>query len=302
MSLFILKSMQNKVSFYDHIAANKRNSIFLVLIVFGIIIFLGYLIGMIVGNVFAGVVIGMSLAFFLILIGISSGDDIILSSSGARLADKKEHAFLINTVEGLSIAAGIPIPKIYVIDDPTINAFAIGRSPQVASVAATTGALEKLNRSELEGVLAHELSHVKNYDVRFMMLTVVLIGVVTLLSDFFLRTFLFSGSNREEKGVHPALIIIGVVFAILAPIAGYMIKLAVSRKREFLADANGALLTRHPEGLASALKKIKEDTTKPKATANKAVSHLYFSNPFKDAAWFSTHPKVEERIQRLKNM
>ena len=291
--------MADKVSFYEHIGANKRNSILLVLIVLGIIIFLGYVFGLFFGNVFAGVVIAMSVAFFLILLGISNGDDIILSASRAKPADKRHHAHLINTVEGLSIAAGIPMPKVYVVDDPTINAFAIGRSPKSASVAATTGALEKLNRTELEGVIGHELSHVKNYDVRFMMLTVVLVGVVVLLSDFFLRAFLFGGRDRK---VHPVFIIIALALAIIAPIAGYLIKLAVSRKREFLADANGALLTRYPAGLASALKKIKNDNTKPSATANKAVAHLYFSNPFKNSNLFSTHPNVDERIRRLENM
>lgn len=292
--------MVEKVNFYDHISANKRNSVFLVLVVLSLIIFFGYLIGLFFGNVFAGVVIAMVVAFFLIMLGISSGDDIILSSSGAQPADKKNHAYLINTVEGLSIASGIPMPKVYVVEDKTINAFAIGRSPKAASIAVTTGALENLNRTELEGVIGHEMSHIKNYDVRFMMLTVVLVGVVVLLSDFFVRMFLFGG-GRDRK-VHPALIIFALVFAILAPIFGYLIRLAVSRKREFLADANGALLTRYPQGLANALKKIKNDNTKPTRTANKAVSHLYFSNPFKKSDLLSTHPNVDERIKRLENM
>lgn len=290
-----------KVNFYDHISANKRNSVFLVLVVLSAIIFFGYLIGLFFGNVFAGVVIAMAVAFFLILLGISSGDGIILSSSGAKPADKKHHAYLINTVEGLSIASGIPMPKVYVVEDNTINAFAIGRSPESSSIAVTTGALEKLNRTELEGVIGHEMSHIKNYDVRFMMLTVVLVGVVVLLSDFFVRMFLFGGGNGNRR-VHPALIIFALVFAILAPIFGYLIRLAVSRKREFLADANGALLTRYPQGLANALKKIKNDNTKPTRTANKAVSHLYFSNPFKKNDLWSTHPDVDERVRRLMNM
>lgn len=289
-----------KKSFYDHISANKRNSVFLVFIVLSTIVFFGYLFGLFFGNVFAGVIIAMSVAFFLILLGISNGDNIVLSASGAKPADKKHHAYLINTVEGLSIAAGIPIPKVYVIEDPTINAFATGKSPKSSSVAVTTGALEKLNRSELEGVLGHEISHVKNYDVRFMMLVVVLVGVLVLLSDFFLRAFLFGG-GRDRK-VHPAFIFIALALAILAPIGGYLIRLAASRRREFLADANGALLTRHPAGLASALKKIKNDSAKPTSTANKAVAHLYFSNPFKNANILSTHPNVDERIRRLDNM
>ncbi|MBI2148225.1 M48 family metalloprotease [Candidatus Woesearchaeota archaeon] len=291
-----------KVSFYDHIAANKRNSVFLVLIVIIIMIFFGYLIGLILGSVVAGVMIAVSIAIFLTLISVFSGDSVILSASNAQPADNKKHAYLINTVEGLSIAAGIPMPKVFVINDNTINAMAMGRNPKKASVAVTTGALEKLNRAELEGVIGHEMSHIKNYDVRFMMLTAVLVGIVVLLSDFFIRSFFFSGGNGERKGIHPVFLVFALVLAILAPIAGYMIKLAVSRKREFLADANGALLTRHPPGLASALKKIKEDSAKPTSTANKAVAHLYFSNPFKNTNLFSTHPDMNERIKRLENM
>jgi len=293
--------MKQKVSFYDHISANKRNSVLLVLVVLGVVVFFGYLIGLFFGNILAGVVIAIAVAWFLILISISSGDEIVLKASRAKPAEKKHHAHLINTVEGLSIASGIPMPKVYVIEDNTINAFAIGRSPKSASIAVTTGALEKLNRTELEGVIGHEMSHIKNYDVRFMMLTVVLVGVVVLLSDFFLRAFLWGGGNNNRK-THPALIIVALVFAILAPIAGYLIRLAVSRKREFLADANGALLTRYPDGLANALKKIKNDNSKPTATANKAVSHLYFSNPFKKSNLLSTHPNIDERIKRLENM
>lgn len=292
-----------KVNFYDHIAANKRNSIFLVIIVIIFIIFFGYLIGLVFGSPAFGLIIALSLGIFLTLISVFSGDDLILSISGAKPADKKEHAHLINTVEGLSIAAGIPMPKVFVINDQTINAMAIGRNPEKASIAVTTGALAKLNRTELEGVIGHEMSHIKNYDVRFMMITTVLVGIVVLLSDFFVRSLFFSGGNRDrDNQISGIFMIIGIVLAILAPIFGFLIQLAVSRKREFLADANGALLTRHPPGLASALEKIKKDTTKPSATANKAVSHLYFSNPFKNTNLFSTHPDINERIKRLENM
>lgn len=293
--------MASKISFYDHISANKRNSVLLVLIVIGVMIFFGYLIGLILGSVLAGVLIAVSVAIFLILIGVFSGDSLILSASKAEPADPKRYAYLINTVEGLSIAAGIPMPKVYVIEDNTINAMAIGRSPKNASIAVTTGALGKLNRTELEGVLGHEISHIKNYDVRFMILTTILVGIVILLSDFFIRAFFFSGGNNKRE-IHPVFLIFALVLAILAPIFGYLIKLAVSRKREFLADANGALLTRHPPGLASALKKIKDDNTKPTATANKAVAHLYFSNPFKKSDLLSTHPNIDERVRRLENM
>src|SRR3989344_3702836 len=293
--------MTQKVNFYDHISANKRNSVFLVLIVIGVIIFLGYVIGLFLGSVLAGVLIAVSVAVFLTLIGVFSGDDVILSAAKAQLADRKKYAYLINTVEGLSIASGIPMPKVYVINDGTINAFATGRSPKSASIAVTTGALEKLNRTELEGVLGHEMSHIKNYDVRFMILTTIMVGMVVLLSDFFMRSFFYGGGDRDNK-ISPVFLVFALVLAILAPFAGYLIKLAVSRRREFLADANGALLTRHPPGLASALKKISQYNVKPTKTANKAVAHLYFSNPFKNAALLSTHPNIDERIKRLENM
>lgn len=289
-----------RVSFYDNISANKRNSVLLVLVVIIGMIFFGYLIGLVLGSILAGVLIAVSISIFLILIGIFSGDNIILSASGAVLADKNKYAYLINTVEGLSIAAGVPTPKIYVIQDKTINAFATGRDLNNASIAVTTGALEKLNRTELEGVIGHEMSHIKNYDVRFMIFTTILIGIVILLSDFFVRSFFYS-DNRESK-VPTVFFVFAIVLAFLTPIAGTLIKLAVSRKREFLADANGALLTRHPPGLASALKKIKNDKTEPTATANKAVAHLYFSNPFKNTNLWSTHPDLDERIRRLDNM
>ncbi len=290
-----------KKSFYDHISANKRNSIFLILITLGILISLGYALGLIFGNIYMGVTIAVIVSLFMLMITFSVGDELILNASGAKLADTKHHAYLINTVEGLSIASGMPKPKVYVIEDETINAFAVGKKPEKAYVAVTTGALKKLNRTELEGVLGHEISHIKNYDVRFMMITVVMIGAIVLLSDFLLRSFIFGMGSRERK-VHPALIIVALALAILAPIAGYMIKLAVSRRREFLADANGALLTRHPKGLADALRKIKNDNAKPTRTANKAVAHLYFSNPFKNTAVLSTHPPLDERIKRLENM
>ncbi len=293
--------IMEKKSFYDHISANKRNSVFLILITLGILIFLGYFLGLILGNAYFGVTIAVIISLFMVMITFVAGDELILKASGAVQADRKHNAFLINTVEGLSIAAGIPKPKIYVIEDETINAFAIGKNPGKASVAATTGAIKKLSRTELEGVLGHEISHIKNYDVRFMMITVVMIGAIILLSDFLLRSFIFGAGGRDRK-VHPALIVVALALAVLAPVAGYLIKLAVSRRREFLADANGALLTRHPNGLADALRKIKNDSAKPTKTANKAVSHLYFSNPFKNTAILSTHPPLDERIKRLENM
>jgi heat shock protein HtpX len=232
--------------------------------------------------------------------------------SGAKEAQKPEHAYLINTVEGLSIAAGIPMPKVYVIEDTALNAFATGRDPKNSYVAVTSGLLKKLNRQELEGVLAHEISHIKNYDIRVMMLAAVMVGVTVLLSDFLLRSFLWGGKDRDRENNQATLvlILIGFVLAILSPLIGEMMKLAISRKREFLADASAALITRHPKGLADALRKIKEDPDPLVDHANKATAHLYISTPFrkegKKGSWlqslFSTHPDINERIKKLEEM
>jgi len=251
---------------------------------------------------FAGV-----LAIIMALGGYYWGDKVVLSMSHARPADEKEHLFLLNTVEGLSIAAGLPKPKVYVIEDEAINAFATGRNPKNSSIAVTTGALRKLNRVELEGVIAHEMSHVKNYDIRLATLAVVMVGFVAILGDLLFRGMLFGATGRrdEDRGNAGAVImIVGILFAILAPIAVKLLQLALSRKREYLADATGALLTRHPAGLASALEKIGHDTNQLK-TASEATATLYIANPFKNVSasrLLSTHPPLEDRIARLHKM
>jgi heat shock protein HtpX len=237
-------------------------------------------------------------------------DKIALAVSQAQELEKKDAPDLFRVVENLSIAAGIPQPKIYLIDDTAPNAFATGRDPQHASVAVTRGLLEKLNKTELEGVLAHELSHVTNYDIRLTSLVVVLVGIVALASDFFLRSMWWGGGRRRNSdgdgGMGGILLLVGIVLALLAPLAATLIQLAISRKREFLADASGALLTRYPEGLASALEKIAADP-EPLEVANKATAHMYFENPLKNYAGtinnlFSTHPPVQERIKALREM
>jgi heat shock protein HtpX len=219
-------------------------------------------------------------------------------------------------VEGLAIAAGIPKPRCYVIDDTAPNAFASGRNPENAVVVVTTGILQKLNRAELEGVIAHELSHIKNYDILVQTLAVVMVGVIVLMSDWILRTFLWGGRGRRrsssEKGggnLGAILIVVALVLAILSPIIAQLLRLAVSRKREFLADADGAMLTRYPTGLASALRKLSADR-EPLEAANKATAHMYIINPLKDqkhgggamAKLFSTHPPIEDRIAALEKM
>ncbi len=294
---------------YEQIASNKRKSFLLVFLFFIIIFALGYAIGLYWANPYAGMIIAGMFAIFYVPLAYFSGDSMILSMSGARLATKKDNAYLVNTVEGLAIAAGIPTPKIYVINDTAINAFATGRKPENAAITVTTGALEKLKRIELEGVIAHEMSHIKNYDIRLMMLAVVLAGLVTLLGDFFLRSMWYGrGSRDDNKGGGAAIfLLIGIALAILAPIISELLKLAISRKREFLADADGALLTRYPKGLADALKRIKEDKDPYVDTANRATACLYISNPLRGSkkfldGLFSTHPPLEQRIKNLEAM
>lgn len=237
-------------------------------------------------------------------------DKIILSMSEAHQVKLEDSRDLYHLVENLCITAGIPIPKIYVIDDPAPNAFATGRNPKHSAIAITTGLLNKLERSELEGVIAHELSHVRNYDILIATLTTVMVGMVVLLADWF-RRFSFSNrsnsdNNKNQLGL--ILLIVVIVFSILAPLFAYLMQFAISRKREFVADADGALLTRYPEGLARALEKISADPNDLK-TANRATAHLYISEPLKEknkkvflAKAFMTHPPVEERIKALRGL
>lgn len=234
-------------------------------------------------------------------------DRIALSSAHAKEADPVQFLELHRIVENLSITAGLPKPRVYIIDDAAPNAFAAGRDPKHSVVAVTTGLLERLDRSELEGVIAHELSHIGNRDILVMTVAVVLAGFLSVLADMFLRVSLFGGGDRD-RNIHPAVAILGVVGVILAPIAAQIIHLAISRRREFLADASGALLTRYPDGLANALRKISSYNA-PLKHASSATAHLYISNPFGGAGKgkfmrkiFSTHPPVEERISALIGM
>ncbi|MBI2658067.1 M48 family metallopeptidase [Candidatus Woesearchaeota archaeon] len=295
---------------YDHISSNKRKSIILILFFFIIIGLLGYAFGLYFGDVYIGVAFAVIISTIMTLISFYSGDKMILGMSHAVPADRKKYPHLVNTVEGLAIAAGIQAPKIYVIDDTAINAFATGRDPKHASVTVTTGALSRLKREELEGVIAHELSHIRNYDIRMMMFVVVLVGVIALLSDMFLRSMFYGKGRRNSKGggiVAAVIIIIGLVLAVLSPLIAQLIKLAVSRKREFLADADGALLSRNPSGLANALRKIKNDKEPLVEAANKATAHLFIENPLRTFGGrinvlFATHPDINERIKRLEGL
>jgi heat shock protein HtpX len=294
---------------YEQVSANIRNSYFLVIVFILVLAALGYLFGYLTGSGPFGLAIAIVIATVLSFSSYYYSDKLVLSMSRARPVTKEEFPYLFNTVEGLSIAAGLPAPKPYVIEDSAPNAFATGRDPEHASVAVTTGLLEKMNRSELEGVLAHEMSHIKNFDIRFMSLVTVLVGTVALLSDWLIWGFRWGGRGRSrDRDGSAATIsaIVGFLLAILAPLIAQLIQLAISRQREYLADADAALLTRYPPGLANALRKLASDK-EPLGSANKATAHLYIINPLKEHAsrinnLFDTHPPIEERIKRLEEM
>lgn len=236
-----------------------------------------------------------------------ASDKIILTISGARPADRRRDFNFYTVCENLAIASQMPVPKLYIIEDSAPNAFATGRDPQHAVICATTGLLQKLDRTELEGVIAHELSHVKNYDIRLMGIVTVLIGMVTLLADWFLHGIRFRNSDDRGSGqIQAIMMVLGLILAILSPLIGQLMQLAISRRREFLADASGALLTKYPEGLARALEKISADS-EPLEAANRATAHLYIISPLKGkqaigwlAGLFNTHPPIEERIKALR--
>lgn len=296
---------------YEQISSNKRKSFFLILFFLVLIFALGWLFGQIT-DLGSYALIPAAIIAVLMTIGSYYGSDkIVLAVSRARPVTREEYPYLYNVVEGLAIAAGLPKPRCYIIDDTAPNAFASGRNPENSVIVVTKGLLEKLNRAELEGVIAHEMSHIKNYDVLVQTLAVVMVGVVVLLSDWILRSFFWGGGrrrSRDKRGGNAGsiLIVVALVLAVLAPLFAQLLKLAVSRKREYLADANGALLTRYPPGLASALKKLSADK-EPLEVANKATAHLYIVNPLKDIkgkmnALFSTHPPIEKRIELLENM
>jgi heat shock protein HtpX len=296
-----------KTSFSDEIAKNKRLSLILAITVSLILFFLVYFI--VYFLIPELIVIALPLSIILIVIYSYSsyrfGDSIVLSTTNAKLAEQKEHQYLIDTVEGLSIASGIPTPKTYIIESQDLNAFATGRNPENASIAVTTGLVKTLNRQELEGVIAHEISHIKNRDILFMTLVAVLVGLAAILSQLIIRSMWFGGQrNRRDKGGLIIIVfIVGIILAIFAPIATRLVQFAVSRKREYLADASGVSITRYPEGLASALEKI-ANTNQGRIKVSEAVSHLFFVDPQKSSldSLFATHPPIRERIKRLREM
>lgn len=308
---------------YEAVGANKRKSL---IIVIGFFVFvttavyfisqaLSYYWGYETGSPPVG---GLGLTgIALIISGVMSlggywfSDKIVLGISGARRADRRKDFEFYTVAENLAIGAGLPKPALYIIDDSAPNAFATGRDPKHAVICATTGLLSKLNRTELEGVVAHELSHIKNYDTRLMGVVAVLVGMIALIADWFLRISFRSGRrNNDENKMGAIVLVLGIVFAILSPIIAQLIQLAVSRRREFFADASSVSITRQPSGLISALQKIADDH-EPLEAANKATAHMYIVNPFKEgekrsvgwfAGLFNTHPPVTERLKALKTM
>jgi heat shock protein HtpX len=285
-------------------------SYLLILLVFplvaGLVWFAGYALNA------GGWIVPIAIIFALIynVGGYFFGDKIVLAMHGARPADEQKDAYICNTVEGLALAAQLPKPKIYIIEDPSPNAFATGRDPKHASIAVTSGLLAMMNRAELEGVLAHEMSHIRNYDSRFMTLVIVLVGLVAILAGLIFRSMIFGGGRDRGNRGGGALAIIGLLMVILAPILAKLIQLAVSRSREFLADASAAQLTRNPDGLAGALEKLKG--TPPLRSASETTAGLFISDPVHGGdkkgltqsvmGLFSTHPPLEERIKALKSM
>lgn len=295
---------------YTEISSNKWRSVALMGGFLVFVIALGWLLSYSLNDAII-LPIAVGVAIVQAFVGYFWSDSIALGIAGAKEAPRKEpYLTLHREIENLAITAGLPKPKVYVIEDPAPNAFATGRDPQHASIAVTTGLLGKLNKTELEGVLAHELSHIGNYDIRVMTIVVVLVGVVSLLSDFFLRSLWWGGGRRsnERSDGQGIMLVIGIAAALLAPLAATLIQLAVSRKREFLADATGSLMTRYPEGLASALEKISADPHKLQHLSS-ATNHLYIENPLpaeEEESFFvkifSTHPPAKERIKRLRAM
>lgn len=286
---------------YSEIASNKRKT-WLIICMFAVIIgILGWIVSNMYGNpsfLYLAFIVGGLYT----VIQYFAAAKLAVAMNGAREVTKKEEPRLYRTVENLAITLGAPMPKVYVIDDPAPNAFATGRDPKHAVVAASRGLLDIMNDSELEAVMAHEMGHVKNYDIRVMMIVFGLVSAIGAIADIIMHMFWWG--NNDDNQPNPLFIVLGIVAAILAPIVAMMVQMAVSRRREYLADSTGALTTRHPEGLASALEKIRDHGSAMKRQ-NTATAHLFFANPLKGkslAKLFSTHPPIEDRIARLRKM
>jgi heat shock protein HtpX len=287
---------------YQQIAANKRRTVLMMVLFIGLVGALGWLFGWVNGSTAITPYVLVGAAIYT-LISYYSGSKMSLALNGAREIAKKDNPRLWRVVENLSITTGMPMPKVYIIDDPAPNAMATGRNPNNAVVAATTGLLDIMDDTELEGVMAHEMGHVQNYDIRVSLIAFALVAVVSILADIMLRLTWFRGDD-DDNNSGSALMIFGIIGAILAPLVASLIQLAISRRREYLADATGALTTRHPDGLASALTKIAQTGSRLKRQ-NASTAHLFFANPLKGkslSTLFSTHPPLEDRIAKLQQM
>ncbi len=288
---------------YKSIAANKRNTVLIMLLFIMIIAGLGWLFSAYYGStgIFWGAFIGGGVYA---LFQYFAASRIALAVNGAQEIEKRDNPRLYRIVENLSITNGMPMPKVYIVDDVAPNAFATGRDPDHAHVAATTGLLDIMTDVELEGIMAHEMGHVKNYDIRVSMIVFGLVSAIGLIVDMFFRMMWFGGSNSDNRPSNPIFLVAGIAAAILAPLVAALVQMAISRQREYLADATGAQTTRYPEGLASALEKLASVSTATKRQ-NSSTAHLFFANPLKGksvTSFFSTHPPIEERVERLRNM
>lgn len=296
---------------YNQIDSNKRKTVLLVGIFIIFVLLIGWAFGEYSGDRYFGLATAGVISIVMSIGGYFKGDKIALAASGAKgPMSSSDNPYVYRLVENLAITAGLPMPKVYIINDQAINAFATGRNPRHASIALTTGSLEKLENEELEGVIAHELSHIKNYDILLMTIILVLVGLVALLSDWFIRIQFWGGGRKRENNnsgqAQIIFLVIGMVLLVLSPIIGKIIQLAISRKREFLADASGSLLTRYPEGLAKALEKIAAESM-PMKRSNNATAHLFFSSPFGRTKHlmsnlFATHPPINDRVAALRKM
>jgi heat shock protein HtpX len=294
-----------RIDFRDQISRNKVKSFFLVVIVFLVFVLLGYVLSMAFnpGYFFIIMIIAIIFSISYILISYYNSDKIAIMSVGAKIANRNEYRDYYNLVEGLTIASGLPMPKLYVMPSNQINAFASGRDPKHSVVCVTEGALKKLDKRELEGVLAHELGHVGNYDIRYMTLVAVMVGMIAIISELFLRSLWFrGGGNSDDNKAGAIFMVIGIVLAIVAPIVVSLVQLSISRKHEYAADATAVKFTRYPQGLIGALKKIKADygLESKEKKVSKAIAPLFFASPFKE--WGSTHPDINKRIQALERM
>ena len=290
------------IDFRDQIARNKRKSVFLMFGVFVVLVLLGYVISLAFSPEYFFLIMIIAIIFSIsyILVSYYNSDKIAIASVGATKAYKDDYKEYHDLVEGLTIASGLPKPELYVMHSQQINAFASGRDPKHAVICVTEGALEKLDRNELEGVLAHEMGHIASYDMRYMTLVAVMVGMVAIISQIFLRSLWFSGGRGGNDKSKAIFMLIGIVLAILAPIVVYLVQLSISRKREFTADASAVKFTRYPEGLIRALKKIQQDNVPAGKKVSKAVAPLFISSPFRTLG--RTHPPIEERIQVLERM